>query len=110
MRYSELLLSLTCSFFVVACSEETPSQTSTSLPLPPDNVATLPDAMPASGAQPHLRQTPLLQTPLLQTPLLQTSVQQAQDSSLTMSQAELDKLYLDARQQIREAAAPRDKY
>lgn len=105
MRYSELLLSLTCSFFVVACSEETPSQTSTSLPLPPDNVATLPDAMPASGAQPHLRQTPLLQTPLLQ-----TAVQQAQDSSLTMSQAELDKLYLDARQQIREAAAPRDKY
>jgi len=105
VRYSELLLSLTCSFFVVACSEETPSQTSTSLPLPPDNVATLPDAMPASGAQPHLRQTPLLQTPLLQ-----TSVQQAQDSSLTMSQAELDKLYLDARQQIREAAAPHDKY
>lgn len=105
MRYSELLLSLTCSFFVVACSEETPSQTSTSLPLPPDNVATLPDAMPASGAQPHLRQTPVLQTPLMQ-----TAVQQAQDSSLTMSQAELDKLYLDARQQIREAAAPRDKY
>lgn len=101
MRYSELLLSLTCSFFVVACSEETPSQTSTSLPLPPDNVATLSDAMPASGAQPHLRQTPLLQ---------KTSVQQAQDSSLTMSQAELDKLYLDARQQIREAAAPHDKY
>lgn len=105
MRYSELLLSLTCSFFVVACSEETPSQTSTSLPLPPDDVATLPDAMPASGAQPHLRQTPLLQTPLLQ-----TAVQQAHDSSLTMSQAELDKLYLDARQQIREAAAPHDKY
>jgi hypothetical protein len=105
VRYSELLLSLTCSVFVVACSEEVPSQTSTSLPLPPDNVATLPDAMPASGAQPHLRQTPVLQTPLLQ-----TAVQQAQDSSLTMSQAELDKLYLDARQQIREAAAPHDKY
>lgn len=94
------MVSLTCSFFVVACSEEAPDQTSTSLPLPAGDVSPIADAMPASVAQPRLQQTPLLHT----------AVQQAQDSSLTMSQAELDKLYLEARQQIREAAVPVEHY
>lgn len=100
MRYSELLLSLTCSFLVVACSKQAPSPTSTSLPLPPDDVSPVLDAMVDSGAEPRLQQTRSLQPSVLST----------QASPLTMSQAELDKLYLEARQQIREAAVPVERY
>lgn len=90
MRYSELFLSLTCSFLLVACSEDAPSQVSTALPLPPSDVssndlAPPADAMPAAGGTRPVQ-------------LMQVS-----NTTLTMSQAELDKLYLEARQHVREA-------